>query len=256
MIKFFRKFRQSMIQENKVIKYVLYAVGEIVLVVIGILIALNINNNNEANKTRDTELRYLGNIKNDLNLTINSLDDYMGIRTEQIAAANTVLDHHNGRPISNFVEFNMQCISIYIWQRFNLSDNTFQELVNSGNLALISNDSIKNLLLNLESKYKEMKDGEDHFRYDTENLLYKSVYAKLDMDPTVRNFYYQVTQGQQGEDVPLNKELFSGILNSLEHKNGMVMAVAEFGNMLMRFGEMKAMALELIQLIDQEQASD
>ena len=34
------------------------------------------------------------------------------------------------------------------------------------------------------------------------------------------------------------------------------MAVAEFGNMLMRFGEMKAMALELIQLIDQEQASD
>ena len=87
------------------IKYVLYAVGEIVLVVIGILIALNINNNNEANKTRDTELRYLGNIKNDLNLTINSLDDYMGRRTEQIAAANTVLDHHNGRPISNFVEF-------------------------------------------------------------------------------------------------------------------------------------------------------
>jgi hypothetical protein len=47
MIKFFRKIRQSLIAQNKVSKYLLYAIGEIILVVVGILIALNINNANE-----------------------------------------------------------------------------------------------------------------------------------------------------------------------------------------------------------------
>ena len=247
---------QSEKPSNKAMKYILYAIGEIVLVVIGILIALQINNNNEANKQKATELHYLKNIKTDLNLTLNSLDDYIERRTGQIAAATTILEHHDGKPISNYVEFNMQCVSIYAWQRYNLSDNTFQELVNSGNLALISNDSIKNLLLNLESKYKEMKDGEDHFRYDAENLLYKSSYEKLDMYPTVKSFLFQVTGGQQGEDVPLDQQHFRGILNSLEHKNGMAMAVVEFGNMLGRFGEMKAMANQLIEMIDQELVAD
>jgi sensor domain CHASE-containing protein len=47
MIKFFRKIRQTMLTENKFSKYLLYAIGEIVLVVIGILIALSINNWNQ-----------------------------------------------------------------------------------------------------------------------------------------------------------------------------------------------------------------
>jgi sensor domain CHASE-containing protein len=56
MIKFFRKIRQNMIKENKVSKYLLYAIGEIVLVVIGILIALQINNQNEFRKQKLVEI--------------------------------------------------------------------------------------------------------------------------------------------------------------------------------------------------------
>ncbi len=55
-----------MIRDNKVIKYLLYAIGEIILVVIGILIALSINNSNELKKTRDAEKVYLKEIKSDL----------------------------------------------------------------------------------------------------------------------------------------------------------------------------------------------
>ena len=59
MIKFFRKIRQKMLTENKFSKYLLYAIGEIVLVVIGILIALQINNWNESNKLKKEETLYL-----------------------------------------------------------------------------------------------------------------------------------------------------------------------------------------------------
>ena len=55
-----------MIRDNKVLKYLLYAIGEIILVVIGILIAISINNSNELKKTRVAEKIYLKEIKSDL----------------------------------------------------------------------------------------------------------------------------------------------------------------------------------------------
>ena len=66
MIKFFRKIRQKMLTENKFSKYLIYAIGEIILVVIGILIALQINNANENQKKRDFEITILENIKEDI----------------------------------------------------------------------------------------------------------------------------------------------------------------------------------------------
>ena len=53
MIKFFRKIRQRFLKENKFSKYLIYAFGEILLIVIGILIALNVNNSNENQKQEE-----------------------------------------------------------------------------------------------------------------------------------------------------------------------------------------------------------
>ena len=55
MIKFFRHIRKSLLEENKMGKYFKYAIGEIILVVIGILIALQINNWNEGRKAKNNE---------------------------------------------------------------------------------------------------------------------------------------------------------------------------------------------------------
>ena len=55
MINFFRKIRKKLADDNKPLKYMRYAIGEIMLVVIGILIALSINNWNEYNKERTKE---------------------------------------------------------------------------------------------------------------------------------------------------------------------------------------------------------
>ena len=66
MIKFFRKIRQKMLTENKFSKYLIYAIGEIILVVIGILIALSINNLSNHNKDRKLEKQYISSLINDL----------------------------------------------------------------------------------------------------------------------------------------------------------------------------------------------
>jgi len=67
MIKFFRHIRQRMIVENRITKYLLYAVGEIILVVIGILIALQINNWNEGRKNRLKQVDLVNALILDLN---------------------------------------------------------------------------------------------------------------------------------------------------------------------------------------------
>lgn len=82
MIKFFRKIRQDMIKQNRFSKYLLYAIGEIILVVIGILIALQINNANENNKNKSVKKEYINSLIKDvksdsiiLNTLINDMQD-------------------------------------------------------------------------------------------------------------------------------------------------------------------------------------
>jgi sensor domain CHASE-containing protein len=74
MIKFFRKIRKKMLAENKFSKYLLYAIGEIILVVIGILIALSINNWNERRKESDLKNIYSTRLINDLKKDISTIN--------------------------------------------------------------------------------------------------------------------------------------------------------------------------------------
>lgn len=252
MIKFFSKIRHKLLKENRLSKYIIYAIGEIILVVIGILIALSINNKNEIRKQRDLELHYLSNIKTDLILNIKHLDNYINRRETSINSANEIIAHYEGKPIKDLKVFSRHTVNIYTWRKFFQINNTFQELMNSGNLALISNDSIKDVLLNMESLYKVMKDGEAHFRYDSEILLYETSYNMMDMNPIVQNYMYYASKGAVGDNRELSKKEFENMLKDTKQKNGFVMAVYQFSEMNDQFNEMKKMCKELIQLIDNE----
>jgi hypothetical protein len=252
MLRFFRNIRQKLAAENNVAKYLRYAVGEILLVVIGILIALQVNNWNEQRKQRATELHYLSNLKNDLNLNIAEIEKYIAVRNSRTASANIILEYFEGKPLTDFDEFNRNAVNVYTWQKFFQIDNTFQELTNSGNLSIISNDSIKNNLFNLETLYKKLKYEEEHFRYDSEVMLYEPAYGIIDINAQIKNFMYQVTNGKQGEDVQLSKTDVAALLKNRKHKNGFAMATYEFPFMNTELEEMKILCKNIIQLIDKE----
>jgi hypothetical protein len=86
MIKFFRKIRQKMLSESKLGKYLLYAIGEIVLVVIGILIALQINNNSANQKKQQFEITILENIKEDI--SADKLDCELNLQYIKVVVTN------------------------------------------------------------------------------------------------------------------------------------------------------------------------
>ena len=84
MIKFFRKIRQNLLYEGKTSKYFKYAVGEILLVVIGILIAISINNWNEQRKDILQEQKILLQLKSNFNKNLEQLDEKISMRSENL----------------------------------------------------------------------------------------------------------------------------------------------------------------------------
>ncbi|MGB5271860.1 MAG: DUF6090 family protein, partial [Eudoraea sp.] len=104
MFKFFRKIRQNLLTENppngragKFGKYLLYAIGEIVLVVIGILFALQINNWNEFKKDRAVENKLLIELKENLNTNLVRLTDEIQKEHNSIAEINLIVEHIDNR---------------------------------------------------------------------------------------------------------------------------------------------------------------
>ncbi len=252
MIAFIRKLRRVALTEGALGRYSAYAIGEIILVVVGILIALQINNYSDARKDRAREVGYLANIRADLVANITEMDRYLASRTESIAAAQRIVDHFDGKPIEDASAFNADGVRIYSWQRYYQINNTYQELVNSGNFALLTNDRIKHGLLDLEAQYKKMKGEEDHFRFDAETLLYRPLYESMDLNPIVLDFAYRVSQGQAGKEGGLTAQSFAGYLKNRQLKNGFVMTILEFGTMNDQMREMKRLSQTLMAEIDAE----
>ena len=95
MITFFRKIRQNLHSEGKTGKYLKYAIGEILLVVVGILIALQINNWNEDRKERKQEKDLLAQLESEFQNNLEQLEDKIALRETMITSSLKLLEYVN-----------------------------------------------------------------------------------------------------------------------------------------------------------------
>lgn len=172
MIKFYRIIRQRLITENKFSKYLLYAIGEIILVVGGILIAVSINNGNEDRKARKQEVKYLQNLQTDIALEFENNDRIINYRAATAKAAARILDFKILETGSDLLALERNIQQVFARKNFIPTNNTYKELLNSGNLNYITNDSIKDYLLELDKKYVSIGNHEYHMYREYEEYLY------------------------------------------------------------------------------------
>jgi hypothetical protein len=163
MIKFFRKIRQNLLSEEKTGKYFKYAIGEIILVVIGILIALQINNWNERRKIQSNQEKYLTLLKteakNNLKEIRNTKNAVSEMKMKQIVLYNlinvkrdTVTEKHLSESLFRIIS------SVY---RFKYENSTLSDLKSSGNLKNVLNESLRRYLIALEPVVIELQGQED-----------------------------------------------------------------------------------------------
>jgi hypothetical protein len=145
MIKFFRKIRKKLLTENRFSKYLLYAIGEIVLVVIGILIALQINNWNENQKTRNIEQQYLLDLKEEFSFNKNELVRVMNRNKKNADYALKLIDNTGPEnPEITEEEFgNFALTSLSSEIQFNPSQGVLDEIISSGKLGIFGSSELK-----------------------------------------------------------------------------------------------------------------
>jgi len=153
MIKFFRNIRKQLLGEGKSIQYLKYALGEIILVVIGILIALSINNQNQERINRTEEQNYYKYIKSQLNADkgeIRGNVNYNNNYLQQYKYAINIIEKNDRSEIDSLAQIT---INLMKYSDFHRQSNIYETMVNSGEIKLLKNQQIIEKLQKLEETY-------------------------------------------------------------------------------------------------------
>lgn len=156
MLKFFRNIRQKLLSENNFRKYLTYAIGEIILVVIGILIALNINNWKNYQDDRTEEQILLQNLKQEFTKNLNELNSDHQINIRMLEAAYQFLETDLQNKSNKQIDSLMGQLSTFA--TFDPSIGYINQAISSGKLDLIQSDSLKIHLSQWSGELNDLKE--------------------------------------------------------------------------------------------------
>jgi hypothetical protein len=209
MIKFFRHIRQSLIMENKTGKYLKYAIGEIILVVIGILIALQINNWNENRKESNYEQKLLNELKSDFSYNKEELK-------RNIKQAGDLAK--NGDSLIAILSLPKKDVDLgkvwsytrrlYGYSTFDPSNGALNNLISSGNLNIIKNDSLRMHLSKWSAMVEDVKE-------DEKRLI---EYGDTWLEPINLKYVYYESGLKQVQPSLLENYQFENIVRTMRHR--------------------------------------
>ena len=209
MIKFFRKIRQNLLSEGKTGKYLKYAIGEIILVMIGILLALQVNNWNEGRKLADSEKLLLKELLNDLEFSKSEIEKALSGNKYLLSKYNSI-----GNAIEEDLEFNDSLSSAFsslaYWSSPYLPKSSFESIKNK-DLKIISNPDIRQKLVKFH-EFTYVLISEDY------NKMEWNFSQTITLPVLLKNIHINIETGNSTPDdfEALKKErVFHNYLNQL-----------------------------------------
>ena len=176
MLRFFTKIRYNLAFENKPMKYLRYAIGEILLVVIGILIALQVNNLNHQRKDSILKQKYLKEINSDFLENKAQFENNfkeLNVYYEHIRTLRKQLPITNENWSSMFQEFKF--VFRTGWT-FNPKISSIEGLIVSGNIHVIKNDVLKKLILSFNDQFEDYR--EEEIRAENVVNIWQDIYLE------------------------------------------------------------------------------
>ena len=172
MIKFFRQIRQNLLSENKFRQYLLYAIGEIILVVIGILLALQINTWNADREKRDEEAILLQALEEDFlenQERLNETMSYQKLMLRHSIGLIRLMTSNTAKTVSLDSIIRLKAYGANSWYRAELVNTTFKTIVSSGKSDLIRNRELVKKLVEFSA---DMDSGFEDDYESKESLVY------------------------------------------------------------------------------------
>jgi len=164
MIKFFRAIRQRLLSESKFGKYVLYALGEIILVVIGILIALEINNANDIRKNKAQEQQLLVSLLEECKANLSLLESTIQ-RNDSIYSRAINIGAFTGPTLPDISEKELSQLMVGAFKyesRYVPNLGTMNEINNSGKLSLITDPELRKAISEWQSQLELVHNQENY----------------------------------------------------------------------------------------------
>lgn len=230
MIKFFRSIRQSLLSENTFSKYLFYAAGEIVLVVIGILLALQIDTWNTHKINRGKENGYLKSYQADIEKNLTELDRVLAKSARTMRATDSLLRYATKMiAIDSINTIEGLVMESFNYTLFLSQEGTINDIFGSGDLALIEDETIRKSMVNWNADLKFLKEYEDLWRGNQADCIdYLSANTNFYKLSLQRKFLDTVTMERILADVRFlnlvsNQQHMATVLNALylEKKEGM-----------------------------------
>ncbi|MBN3520971.1 hypothetical protein JYB62_13260 [Algoriphagus lutimaris] len=194
MISIFRKIRQKLLQQNRVTRYLVYALGEILLVVIGILIALQVNNWNENRKDAEKEIQLLTNLQVEFKDNLKDLDSITIEVEEVIYSLEKLFDSFSKDPspylrdsVDRWIASGLQSPN---WKP---SQYILNSLTSSGSITNLKNERLKLLLYQWSRQQNEMLEVQLRSEETGEEIIsYVKEFGSLrNIDTTHSDFNYK-----------------------------------------------------------------
>lgn len=168
MPRIFNAIRQRLLKENRLTRYLIYAVGEIVLVVIGILIALQINDSSAQRKLERTNVRLMERMKDELAINIDRLYyldtmyTYKGVRqgwTPMLRRIDTAIAYITEGLDEERMFWMLEAGTLYDGSLYNMSNAVYREMLSSGRFYSLGPDSLMKRI----QKYYQLLDREERY---------------------------------------------------------------------------------------------
>lgn len=259
MIRIIRTMRKRLFSENKFSNYLLYAIGEIILVVIGILIALQINNWNEDAKLRATEHTFLNRLQIDLKDNITNWNTIIEREERFYEGAKAFIRLSLQKNKDSIMKIFPYVNPVGRWDDITMNQVTFKEMQSSGQLDLITNDSLKIKLMQLDHFYQKVFNRYESIKVGHFNNIGTPINEALDFklyilfDDTRKDL-----QPDDFTDEDLQKYFESyqnglrSLLKNQSFTNGLTGRIFSYELIIGELLDAKGQAQELIDLIEIE----
>lgn len=259
MLKFFRKNRHRLLTDGKAGKYFKYALGEIFLVMIGILLALQVNDWNERRKGRILEQKILVQLKDEYEANLAQLEEKIYMRNRAIEGCHKLLSF-----VDNPAIFDEEIYYTSWWHI--MIDPTFDPIINdiigTDKLQLIQNEKLVSLLSNWSSEVYQVQEQEKQYQifrnqlvapliigsgtarnlnnniwkdgYSPAEALDKSASLKVKIDPSKRKIdFKEILADPKQEDIP-------------------AMVISYHHNANIQSGTLRVRIIEMLEIINSE----
>ena len=249
-MKFFRKIRQGLLAKNRFGKYFIYAIGEIVLVVIGILIALQINNWNQARKDDRALKEYLVKIKSHTIEDLRQLDTLIKYRTQLVGqckkARIRILDKTEDEDLFLF----MTCGVAFVDYYFKPNTGGYDALKNSNYFGKINNTPLDSLLTRYHSIVGDIAENEKSYN---EYVVNQEDYLSTQVDRSLilaSAFLPQDSLKIRATPQSEYYEDFAEYTASASYRNVISLAAFQLDAMVYQYGQLKDVGQGVIKEID------